>query len=85
MMWGWHVDMGWGWWIFGPVMMIVFWGLVAWVIVSLTRESVSPTTRMHSDSAREIADRRLASGEIDSEEHRRILQQLEKSRHGIQG
>lgn len=78
-MWGWNVDMGWGWWIFGPVMMIAFWGLVAWVIVSLVRSNEPRRSSTSISSAREIADRRLASGEIDEEEHRRIVEQLEHS------
>lgn len=81
MMWGLHVDMGWGWWIIGPAMMIIFWGIVAWLIVSLTRTTNTRGSSTGMDSAHEIANRRFATGEIDDEEHSRILQHLEKSRH----
>jgi len=79
MMWGWHVDMGWGWWVFGPVMMIGFWGIVAWAIVSLIRSNEPTRSPRLKDSARGIADQRLASGEIDEEEHGRIVERLERS------
>lgn len=64
-MWEWHS--GWAWWWMG-VAMLVFWGLVAWVVVMLAREGdkQSPAT-----GAREILDERYARGEIDDNEYRR--------------
>jgi putative membrane protein len=66
MMWEWHS--GWAWWWMG-VAMLVFWALVAWVVVTLVRQSDrgSPET----PGAREILDARYARGEIDDDEYRR--------------
>jgi putative membrane protein len=65
-MWEWHS--GWFWWWMG-VAMLVFWGVVAWVVVTLVRErdEQSPATR----GAREILDERYARGEIEDDEYRR--------------
>jgi putative membrane protein len=72
------MDVGWGWWMFGSVMMLSFWGLVAWAIVSLVRVQEPRSSNTAPDSPREIADRRFAAGEIDADEHRRIVEQLER-------
>lgn len=79
-MWGYHMDMGWGWWMLGSVMMLVFWGFVAWVIASFFQSHQTRPSNTAFHSPREIADRRFAEGVIDAEEHQRIIEQLEKSR-----
>ena len=47
----------------------IFWllllGLIVWLIVWLLPSSTGPTSRPTGDSAAEILDRRMASGEID--------------------
>lgn len=78
---GWRYD-GWGmmgpsmmggigfWW-FMPVLIIVFWGLVIWGLVTLVRFLVSPTGHtgaIRSSSAIEILRDRYARGEISKEE-----------------
>ncbi len=78
-MWGYHMDMGWGWWMIGSVMMLGFWGLVAWVIISLVRGQQPGSTNVLRSTPREIADRRFAAGEIDADEHRRIVDQLSRT------
>jgi uncharacterized membrane protein len=40
-------------------------GLIIWLIVWLLPSSTGPTSRPTGDSAAEILDRRMASGEID--------------------
>ncbi len=51
---------------FMPVLMIVFWGLVIWGVVSLIRGLEGETRE--SDSALELLKRRYARGEIGKEE-----------------
>jgi putative membrane protein len=54
---------------FGWLGMGVFWlsvlGLIVWMVVRLLPGSGGTTTRSNGESALEILDRRLASGEID--------------------
>jgi putative membrane protein len=81
-----------GGWSFGQValmgvVMIVFLGLLIWVAYALVtgtsrRPRSAPGER--SGSAAEILDERLARGEIDAEQHRR-LQGLITSGHASTG
>lgn len=62
-----------GWWIVGVVMMVLFWGGLAWIVMSLIRRTdgnadVSASRRRAQISPDEILRRRLASGAIDPEE-----------------
>ncbi len=65
--------MGWGWWGFGWVFMIVFWGLIIvgliFLIQWLASLSRAPKTyeKAH-DSALDILRQRYAKGEINKEE-----------------
>jgi putative membrane protein len=71
---------GWAWWQTGLmwVGMIAFWGLVSWAIYALVTSAIrkrgSPSRGEESrgDDARRILDERLARGEIDTDEHRRL-------------
>ena len=77
-MWEWHMGSGTGWWILMPVMMIVFWGALFWLITSMTRGNRSQMqTARSGTSAMEIAAVRFASGEIDESEYSRIAVRLE--------
>lgn len=72
MMWWYGFD-GWGWiWMGG--MMVLFWGavilLAVWAIRSLTG------SRGSADSALDILRRRLAAGEISSEEFEKTRKAL---------
>ncbi len=78
MMWYWGSGGGWGMWIVGIVMMVLFWGGVAALIIFLVRSLGGPTMQGHPDSAMETLRRRLATGEITQEEYERIRQVLQK-------
>ena len=60
-----------GFW-FMPIIMIVFWGLIIWGIIALTRGAwYGCGTHSHSehmDSALDVLKRRYARGEINKEE-----------------
>lgn len=83
----WHDGPGW-WWAPMVLMMIAFWGGLAWVVVSLvrhsTRGSALPPTAPPTDGpgprpgpdARQILAERLARGEIDVEDYRARLDAL---------
>lgn len=68
MYWG---DGGWGWgaWLTMSVFMLVFWGLVAWVVVTLVRNTGGPRREPYPEhSAEGILAERFARGEIDHDE-----------------
>ena len=73
MMWYLGGGVQWWGWLLMSVGMVVFWGLVVWAlwyfVTSLTRSS-HPTQRPRE--AKHILDERLARGEIDAEEYRRL-------------
>ncbi len=76
-MWG-H---GWGGWIFGPLMMIVFIALIVGVVVLVVRwlggGGGGPAQGAKQKAALEILEERFARGEIDKDEfedRRRALQ-----------
>ena len=73
----WDYGTGWGGWIAMMIGMAGFWILVALVVVALVRSGSS--ARSESLDAREILERRLASGEIDVEEYRQRLDALSKA------
>jgi len=67
---GWHNgDVGAGWWIVMMLGMVIFWGAVIAVVVWLLRGGSS--SRPTADSPLEILQRRLAQGEISTEEYER--------------
>jgi putative membrane protein len=71
---------GWAWWQAGLMWagMIAFWGLLIWAAYALItgatrRPSPSPGGGEHrGDDPRRILDERLARGEIDADEYRRL-------------
>jgi len=75
----WGIGGGWGWgaWLAMVVVMVVFWGAVTWVVVTLVRRTSEPS-QSHSvgtpvpmaDPLR-ILDERYARGEVDDEEYHR--------------
>ena len=82
MMWDWN-GWSWWWWILMPVMMIGFWGVVAWVVVTLVRNDRASGTKgpgatppPQGDEAERILGERFARGEIDADEYRRRLEVL---------
>ncbi len=80
----WHMGDGWGWWMaFGWVWMLGFWVLVIWAVTALARRrpdshDAGPPAVRHDLDAREILDRRYASGEIDEDEYERRRARLER-------
>ena len=65
---GWYGGgMGWGAWLAMGLFWLVLLGLIVWLVSRLLPDSDGGTTRNTGESALEILDRRLASGEIDLE------------------
>jgi putative membrane protein len=63
---------GWGGWIVMVAMMVVFWGAIAWVIVTLVRQGDSRSQPGSSGAEPiRILDERFARGEIDEVEYQR--------------
>lgn len=75
MMWYWGGGVHWWGWLLGTIGMIAFWALIicaVWYIVS------GPTRRPPNhpglqSNAKRVLDERLARGEIDTDEYRRLL------------
>ena len=65
MYWG-SGDWNWAAWLMMTASMVLFWGLVAWVVITVARRP-SETDR----SPEEVLADRFARGEIDDEEYRR--------------
>jgi putative membrane protein len=71
----------WGLWVLMIVAMVVFWGALAWIIVTLVRQRGTPpgsvpATHMPSSSlpssdALRLLNERLARGDIDEDEYTR--------------
>ena len=73
MMWYWGSGMHWWGWLIGAVMMVALWGLVVWGFWFFATSLMRGSTRgPHRQGAREILDERLARGEIDADEYRRL-------------
>ncbi len=75
MMWYWGGGMQWWGWLLGAIGMVVFWGLVIWaiwyVVAAVIGRGRIPGERPNADP-KGILDERLARGEIDAEEYRRL-------------
>ena len=79
----------WGLWILMIVAMVVFWGALAWIIVTLVRHRGTPPTSAPPASgslvpppggdALRILNERLARGDIDEEEYTRRRALIERS------
>lgn len=74
---GWDVGFGGGSMVSGGwLMMLLFWGILATLIVLVIR-AVQDAGNRPSQSPMEILKRRYASGEIDDQEYENIRQQLQ--------
>ena len=63
---GWYGGgMGWGAWLAMGLFWFILLGLIVWLVARLLPGSSGGTARDSGESALEILDRRLASGEID--------------------
>jgi putative membrane protein len=75
----------WG-WLLGVLSMVAFWGLLVWsvwhFVIAVTRRETDPRV----DDPKRILDERLARGEIDAEEYRRLRGLMsgepDQARHG---
>lgn len=76
MMWYWGSGGGWAMWIAGALMMLLFWGGMAALVVFLVR-SFSGPRGSSGDTALEVLRRRLAAGEITTDEYERIRKTLQ--------
>lgn len=75
MMWYWNGGVHWWGWLLGFAVMIAFWGLIVWGAWYLLSGMTSRPTEGRPDTrdAKAILDERVARGEIDAEEYRRLL------------
>ena len=55
------------------VAMIAFWGLIVWAIYAFVSSSGRPVNDVRDNEARRTLDQRLARGDIDVDEYRRLL------------
>jgi len=79
----------WGLWILIIVAMVIFWGALAWIIVTLVRHRGTPHASMPpapgsgssppSSDALRILHERLARGDIDGDEYTRRRSLIEGS------
>ena len=74
MMWDWGSGNGWGMMLGGSLMMLLFWGGLALLIVLVVRGFGG--TRQ-ADNASETLRRRLAAGEITPEDYERTRKMLQ--------
>jgi putative membrane protein len=74
MYWG-NGDWNWAAWVAMTASMVLFWGLIAWAVVTLVRQPRDVTRRPE-----EVLADRFARGEIDEEEFRRRRDALRSSR-----
>lgn len=80
----WHDGGGWAWWQGGLMWLavIAFWALLIWVVYALVTGITRRNREQGRDeqapgSARRILDERLARGEIDAGEYRRLREILD--------
>jgi len=73
MMWYGGNGVQWWGWLVGAIGMVAFWGLIIWAIWYFVTSGTSVPDHDHPHAgARHILDERLARGEIDAEEYRRL-------------
>jgi putative membrane protein len=76
---------GWAWWQAGLMWlaMIAFWAFLIWAVYALVTGAArrpgqaGPESQRQPGDARRILDERLARGEIDTEEYRRLRDVLD--------
>ncbi|WP_136795367.1 MULTISPECIES: SHOCT domain-containing protein [Desulfosediminicola] len=65
----WGPSWGHGPWFMGWLFPLLFWGLIAYLAVSIIRGLFSSTRSKQNDNALEILRNRFAAGEIDEKEY----------------
>jgi putative membrane protein len=78
MMWGFY-GFAWWWMLLGGICMVLFWGAVIWLVVWAIRQVSRDQERgaTSQDTPLEIAQRRLARGEITREEFEEVRDALQ--------
>lgn len=76
MMW-WYPGWGWGAWLGMSLMMLLFWGAVIWLIVTLVRKSANQDVTPPPRRAEDVLAERFARGEIDEAEYQDRLRVLQ--------
>lgn len=86
---GWNGGMGWAGWLFMSLFWVLLLVLVVWAAAQLfpgrrdgvaTATGPAPTPAPPAEDARQILERRLASGEIDVETYEKLRDALDKGR-----
>lgn len=77
MMWYWGGGLHWWGWLLGFIVMVAFWGAVVYagwyLFTGLSRNSQHPVGPAGSaPPAKQILDERLARGDIDADEYKRL-------------
>ena len=79
----WNGGWGWGNWLAMSLMMLVFWGAVIWLVVTLVRGSNrGGTSTAAPRSAEDLLAERFARGEIDEAEYQERLRVLRGGQPG---
>jgi putative membrane protein len=66
---GWGASFGHGPWFFGWLFPLLFWGLIAYLLLSFARHFFSSKPSEQNDGALDVLRNRFASGEIDEQEY----------------
>jgi putative membrane protein len=74
MLW-WHNGLSWWGWLSMSLVMVGFWGLVIWGVVSLSRSADTPDSGKRD--AKDVLAERFAAGEIDEAQYRERLAVLQ--------
>ncbi|MCH7229430.1 hypothetical protein L0U85_00925 [Glycomyces sp. L485] len=69
---------GWGWMMLMPLLWILLIGAIVWAVVRLAHPGGHRDASARAESAKEVLDRRYASGEIDEETYQRMSERLAK-------
>ena len=77
-MWGLHDGMGW-WMVFGGLWMVAFWGIVIGLVVWGVNRTTGGSGRRPdaNETSIEIAEKRLARGEITREQFEQLKEALQ--------
>jgi putative membrane protein len=71
---GWGPGGGWA-WLWAPILLLLWAGLIAAVVWSVARNA-RPPERSGTERAREVLAERYARGELTTDEYRECLEQL---------